>query len=767
MSKLLIMKNKAIKTITIIVLASLLIVGGGRYDQGVLIKGPSGNQAEVNSNNQLHVVLMGKVDTGNSTATPLTSGSVFTGTAFNTLDFGFIFITVFSDVASATDGLSFQQSSDGTNWDVTDVFNYIANSGKPYSIQPAAKWFRVVYTNGGTNQAAFRLQVIFKKTSSLASSHRLSDNLSVEDDATLGISVIKGQKPNADYTDFQATTSGNFKVSVEEIQNKISTNNSTTSVLSEDAVYTGTADDVSNFANVTIQLDSSHDSAVDGMTFQFSTDNTNWDDVYTFTYTAAEGARRFQFPATAQYFRVVYTNGSTLQTHFRVQTILHVSDILTSIHRLQNNTSPDRSVELVKSAIIASHDNILDYKPVESTSGGHLKVSLESKTAFGDIRTAELSPQFQGSFEYTVDNTDLTEKTVVNGGTVTQASGMGVVTTSTTTASTARLNSVRHARYKSGLGGLIRFTALFTSPIAATEQYVGLADETGSSAAFENGYMIGYDGTTFGYHRFQNDVKTTTAIALWDDPLDGFGESGETIDQTKLNIFFIQYQYLGAGAIKIFFEEQDGDMILVHTDEYAGLNTEPSTHNPNFHFMMFVNNKATTDNLIVKSSSYAYFVEGRTAFIELHQPQNATELIEKLTVSTEVAILTIRNKALYASKTNFIDIHIQNIAVAIEAANANNLGDIRVVKNTTLGGTPSYADINTANSVVEIDVAGTTLTGGVNILPIPMAGKNDKDNFDVNNKRIILGPGETLTISGTNTSGTATFRGSIQWRELF
>lgn len=388
-------------------------------------------------------------------------------------------------------------------------------------------------------------------------------------------------------------------------------------------------------------------------------------------------------------------------------------------------------------------------------------------SAFGDLRTIELSPQFQGSFEYTVDNTDLFEITTANGGTVTQASGMAVVTSSTTTASTATLQSVRHARYKSGLGGLMRFTILFTSPIAATEQYAGLSDEPGSSAAFKNGLMIGYDGTTFGYHRFQNDVKITTALANWDDPLDGTGASGETIDQTKLNVFFIQYQYLGAGAINIFFEKQDGDMAMVHTDKYAGLNIVPSTFNPNYHFHLHVDNKGTTDNLIIKSSSYAYFVEGRTQFIELHQPQNATEISEKTSVSTETAIITIRNKSTYASKTNFIDIHIQNISVSIEAANANNLGNIRIVKNTTLGGTPSWTDINTTNSVVEFDTSGTTLTGGTLLLPIALAGKDDRDNPDINNKRIILGPGETLTISGTNSSGTATFRAAVQWRELF
>ena len=63
------------------------------------------------------------------------------------------------------------------------------------------------------------------------------------------------------------------------------------------------------------------------------------------------------------------------------------------------------------------------------------------KTAFDELLVAELHPQIQQSFEYTVDNTDLTENTVVNGGTVTQASGMAVLGTSTTTASTAFMES--------------------------------------------------------------------------------------------------------------------------------------------------------------------------------------------------------------------------------------------------------------------------------------------------------------------------------------
>lgn len=393
---------------------------------------------------------------------------------------------------------------------------------------------------------------------------------------------------------------------------------------------------------------------------------------------------------------------------------------------------------------------------------------LSPLTAFGDLQVAELSPLFQTSFEYTVDNTDLNTNTVVAGGTVTQASGMAVLTTSTTTSSSALLESKQHARYHSGLGGLFRFTGLFTAGVAGTEQYMGIMDEVGSSEAFENGYGIGYNGTTFSVLRWRNDVLVTNlAQASWDDPLDGTGASGITLDQTKLNVFAIAYQFLGAGNIFFLIENENTGMFeTIHMIKYANLNTEPSVHNPNFRGALWVNNGATTSNMIAKSSSFSYFVQGKTRFIELHQPENSSGEQQKTTVTTETAIFTIRNKAAYVSKTNFIDIFIQRVAGSIEASSANNLGKIRLVKNATLGGSPSYSDINTANSVVEIDTAGTTVTGGVEIISSPLAGKNDKIAEGLTDYRIILNPGETITVAGSSAN-SATINASTLWRELF
>ncbi len=446
---------------------------------------------------------------------------------------------------------------------------------------------------------------------------------------------------------------------------------------------------------------------------------------------------------------------------------------------------------------------------------------------------------------------------------------MAVCTTGTTTLSTAMISSKQQARYRAGLGGLMRFTALFTSPITGTEQILGLIDKHGSAkasgtvdltgggagsvdgitvnsveimsggenfdtdltetarnvvtninansstpdysashlgtlititaklrgtssngfvvtsststitstdvnlsggtdkTAFSNGYSIGYDGTTFGFQRFSNDTLTTVAQADWDDPMDGTGLSGMTLDQTKINVYAIQYQYLGAGAVRLFIEsDKTGMFILVHTIQYANAFTTPSTENPNFRFHIHVDNKSTTDTVTIKCSSYAYFVEGPTSLIELHQPENSTDIQSTASITTRLAICTIRNKGTYQSKSNLIDIQVIHFGGSIEASQPNNLGDIALIKNTSLGGDPVYADIDTSDSVVEIDTAGTTITGGKVLIAIPLAGKNDKAIENIENLRILLKPRDTITLAGTSVN-SATIKGEILWRELF
>ena len=100
------------------------------------------------------------ISTANSSTTPLANGAAFTGTSESSLLYSAIAVNVFTDKASAANGLQIEQSQDGTNWDIIDSYTVAANTNFSVMVNLVAQNFRIIYTNGGVTQTVFRLQVI-------------------------------------------------------------------------------------------------------------------------------------------------------------------------------------------------------------------------------------------------------------------------------------------------------------------------------------------------------------------------------------------------------------------------------------------------------------------------------------------------------------------------------------------------------------------------------------------------------------------------------
>lgn len=125
------------------------------------------------------------ISAANSTTAPVTSTLSFTGTGEEWKDYGTITVNVFTDAISGVDGLSIQQSSDNANWDIRDTYtipSMAAGQGKTYGIQPAARFGRIVYTQGAQNSGAFRLQTVYHPQYTKPSSQRPSDGYTNETD---------------------------------------------------------------------------------------------------------------------------------------------------------------------------------------------------------------------------------------------------------------------------------------------------------------------------------------------------------------------------------------------------------------------------------------------------------------------------------------------------------------------------------------------------------------------------------------------------------
>lgn len=157
---------------------------------------------------------IGTVVEGASTQATRNANIQYTTDTIDVLEFTSITISVSSDVDSAMSGVSIQFSTDGSDWHETDTYTYYADSMKTWTVQRVARYFRVVYTNGSFDQTHFDFSTIANSTAGVASSHRIGDTLSNEDDAQLTKAVLSGQTPLLEQVNIQATPDGEIKTSV-------------------------------------------------------------------------------------------------------------------------------------------------------------------------------------------------------------------------------------------------------------------------------------------------------------------------------------------------------------------------------------------------------------------------------------------------------------------------------------------------------------------------------------------------------------------------
>jgi hypothetical protein len=160
----------------------------------------------------------------NSTTTPLAAFGVFQGTSEDITGFVSTDVTVLSDVTSAVDGLLFEWSQDNINWNYSDgtSFTITGGVGQNYSLSPRAKYFRLSYTNGVSNQTNFALSVSHYPIDRSPVLSNLSTDVLAQRSTEVVRSILAAQKQGGaaqtnNYTNLQATTVGFLKVSVDTV----------------------------------------------------------------------------------------------------------------------------------------------------------------------------------------------------------------------------------------------------------------------------------------------------------------------------------------------------------------------------------------------------------------------------------------------------------------------------------------------------------------------------------------------------------------------
>jgi hypothetical protein len=166
----------------------------------------------------VNTVLEGLADIGNSSTTPLAAGATFTGVAIDIRDYSAINVAAFSNVSSASGGLRMEFSPDGINWDHVHTFNVTGNIGVSYAQAAELRYFRIVYINGATAQASFRLTTILKATTVSPSRYTVEQPLIGNQMADVVKSVIFGKSSagGGTYVDVKVDPSGSLETNVKQ-----------------------------------------------------------------------------------------------------------------------------------------------------------------------------------------------------------------------------------------------------------------------------------------------------------------------------------------------------------------------------------------------------------------------------------------------------------------------------------------------------------------------------------------------------------------------
>jgi hypothetical protein len=257
-----------------------------------------------------------------------------------------------------------------------------------------------------------------------------------------------------------------------------------------------------------------------------------------------------------------------------------------------------------------------------------------------------------------------------------------------------------------------------------------------------DGWAWGYQGLTLGVWFIEGGNVNFIERSEWDDPLDGTGPSGYELDPQGPQIPGLEFVWHGFKDLYLGFDIGNGTIIDAH--KIRTINTsaiETHLENPALPVALKIERTSGTgSNLRVLTGSWR---AGVITGVEENNSSNrwfgGFVLDRANDTSNQVHILAIRSKATYQGKTNHIKSEIR-VLVAVNdttksmAFRATRLAALAAADQALIEA--GFADIDTANSVLEISTAPFSLsvpitdaeTGDVAV--VQRGGNRDNTNVE-------------------------------------
>ena len=160
------------------------------------------------------------------------------------------------------------------------------------------------------------------------------------------------------------------------------------------------------------------------------------------------------------------------------------------------------------------------------------------------------------------------------------------------------------------------------------------------------------------------------------DKLDGTGYSGITLDPSKLNVYQINFRWLGAGEIRYAIENpSNGDMIFFHHEHYTNKNEYPHLDNPSMKVGYVAANINNGVGVVTcRGASFLGAIEGVVERTRLPYSATATRTDSMNSPGSLYHLISLKNKLIYQGKINTRDLIPMRLTASV-----NTVGDPAVI----------------------------------------------------------------------------------------
>ena len=398
----------------------------------------------------------------------------------------------------------------------------------------------------------------------------------------------------------------------------------------------------------------------------------------------------------------------------------------------------------------------------QNTQNPLAEASFNSK---GRLRVAQFATEFTNTFQYGKE-TDVWDESTASGGAATHVPAISGIDMAVTQAIGSEV--VRQTRnvmtYIAGRAAILSFSIRLQSPVAGIRRRFGLFNGT-DGAYFED------DGSGDYFCCVANSGGSPSlqrvGRASWNgDKLDGTGPSGITANPEAQQLVQFDYEWYGAGSVKIQFII-NGECITIHTFYDANILSGPWCKTPFLPIRCDIKN--TTGG---QAAGTYHLYQGSNSLIrdgiaeQAGMPVNISNAItgkDMGSANTFTPILSIRLKS--NSLGGVLIPH------SFQVGTTDNVDVFyKILKNATLTNA-SWVDHPNTNALSQYDISSTDISGGdafdAGFLPRLSSGGQvfeNRANYQIG--RSGMGTvSDTLTIAMASASSNKKAVASFNWLE--